>query len=131
VNWFIIAVKKYAVFSGRAQRSEYWFFVLFYLIIMFVLGAVDGLFGTLNMETGMGLLSGIFWLAMLLPCITVGVRRLHDTNHSGWWLLIGAIPLIGEIILLVFFVKDSDPGANRFGENPKRDGTPKLGTAMG
>lgn len=119
MNWFITALKKYAVFSGRSRRSEYWYFILFYLIIYIVLAFIDRVTGTFNAESGAGLLTGIFALALLIPSIAVSVRRLHDTDRSGWWLLIGFIPLIGAIVLIVFFVQDSGAGTNRFGPNPK------------
>jgi uncharacterized membrane protein YhaH (DUF805 family) len=102
--------QKYAVFSGRAIRSEYWFFVLFEILVLVALSIVDGLvFGT------PGLLSSIGSLALFLPALAVGVRRLHDIDKSGWWILIGLIPLVGPIVLIVFFVQQGTPGANRFG----------------
>lgn len=119
MSWFIAALKKYAVFSGRARRKEYWYFALFYLIIYVALSIVDRATGTFDVQSRVGLLSGIFVLAMLIPSLAVSVRRLHDTDRSGWWLLIGFIPLIGAIVLLVFFVLDSTPETNRFGHNPK------------
>lgn len=119
MNWFLTVLRKYAVFEGRARRREYWFFVLFYLLISIALSAVDMMLGTWNEEYGIGTLSGLFWLAVLVPSIAVGVRRLHDTGRSGWWLLIGFIPLIGAIVLIVFFLFDSQPGTNAYGPNPK------------
>jgi uncharacterized membrane protein YhaH (DUF805 family) len=119
MNWFLAVLKKYAVFSGRAQRAEYWYFVLFYLIIMMVLAFIDAMTGTFSEESGIGLLSGVFSLATLIPTLAVSVRRLHDTGRSGWWLLLSLIPLIGAIVLLVFFVQDSTEGDNAYGLNPK------------
>jgi uncharacterized membrane protein YhaH (DUF805 family) len=119
MNWFLAALKKYADFSGRAQRSEYWYFFLFYLLIYIALAIVDSLMGSLDENTGIGILTGIFTLAMLIPSISVGVRRLHDTDRSGWWMLIGLIPIIGGVVLLVFCVQDSQATDNRFGSNPK------------
>ena len=119
MNWYLEVLKKYAVFSGRARRKEYWFFVLFNLIISLVLTFIDSALGTLNEETGYGLLSGVYSLAVLIPSLAVAVRRLHDTGRTGWWLLIGLIPLIGLIVLLIFFVQDSKPGENEYGPNPK------------
>lgn len=119
MNWFITALKKYATFSGRSQRSEYWYFLLFYLIIYLVLAVVDGITGSFSAKSGIGLLTGLFSFAMLLPGLSVAVRRLHDTGRSGWWIFIGLIPLIGGIVLIVFLVQDSEAGANRFGGNPK------------
>jgi uncharacterized membrane protein YhaH (DUF805 family) len=119
MNWFIAALKNYAVFSGRSRRSEYWYFVLFYVIIYIVLAFVDGATGTYSARSGAGLFTTIFALGLLIPSLSVSVRRLHDTDRSGWWLLIGLIPLIGAIVLIVFFVQDSGEGTNRFGPNPK------------
>lgn len=119
MNWFLIALKKYADFSGRASRSEYWYFVLFYLLIAIGLTVIDGVTGTLDAKSGVGLLSGIFGLAMIVPSISVNVRRLHDINRSGWWLLLIFAVIIGWIVLLVFGAMDSQPGDNRFGTNPK------------
>lgn len=84
MDWYIKVLKKYAVFSGRARRKEYWFFVLFSIIISVVLSLIDGVIGTYNSGAGVGLLTGIYSLAILIPAIAVAVRRLHDTNRSGW-----------------------------------------------
>lgn len=119
MNWYLEVLKKYAVFSGRARRKEYWFFVLFNIIISIVLAVIDGVTGSFDPEAGMGLLGGIYTLAVLIPGIAVSVRRLHDTERSGWWLLIALVPLIGAIVLLVFMVQDSKPGQNQYGANPK------------
>ena len=119
MNWYLEVLKKYAVFSGRARRKEYWFFVLFNIIISIVLAVIDGVTGSFSPEAGMGLLGGIYTLAVLIPGIAVSVRRLHDTERSGWWLLIALVPLIGAIVLLVFMVQDSKPGQNQYGANPK------------
>ncbi|HXH71192.1 MAG TPA: DUF805 domain-containing protein [Mariprofundaceae bacterium] len=119
MNWYIEVLKKYAVFSGRAQRSEYWFFALFSIIISIVLGVVDGMLGTVNQQYGIGTLGLIYSLAVLIPSLAVTVRRLHDTDRSAWWLLILLIPLAGPIVLLVFMVLDSTAGDNRYGSNPK------------
>jgi len=119
MNWYIVALNKYAVFSGRARRKEYWYFALFNIVIAIVLAAIDAVTGSFNKEAGVGLLGGIYDLAILIPSIAVSVRRLHDTGRSGWWMFIGLIPLIGEIVLLVFTIQDSKPGRNQFGGNPK------------
>jgi uncharacterized membrane protein YhaH (DUF805 family) len=108
--------QKYAAFSGRARRSEYWYFVLFTVIVSFVASIIDSILGTRG--SGTGLVGAIASLALLLPGIGVGIRRLHDTGRSGWWLLIGLIPIVGAIVLLVFFVQDSQPD-NQYGANPK------------
>ena len=116
MNWYLDVLKKYAVFNGRARRKEYWMFFLFNIIIAVVLGFVEGLVG------GPGVVGALYGLAVLIPGIAVGVRRLHDTNRTGWWLLIGLIPLIGAIVLLIFFVQDSQAGENQYGPNPKAAG---------
>jgi uncharacterized membrane protein YhaH (DUF805 family) len=119
MNWYLEALKKYAVFDGRARRKEYWFFILFYIIFALALVFVDGMTGTYNEEYGVGVLSGFFILAMLIPNISVAVRRLHDTDRSGWWILISLIPLIGGIWFLVLMVLDGTPGQNQYGPDPK------------
>jgi uncharacterized membrane protein YhaH (DUF805 family) len=113
VNWYLAVLKNYAGFSGRARRTEYWMFFLVNLVIAVVLDIL-GLYA--RFFTIIGLLYG---LAVLIPSLAVGVRRLHDTGRSGWWLLIGLIPVIGTIILLVFFATDGEPGDNQYGPNPK------------
>ena len=125
---FVDAVKSfwsnYATFTGRSRRSEYWFIQLF-LLITNLLAAVIDLWlmdGDVEqfMANGGGGIVGLVWiLATVVPLLAVLIRRLHDTNRSGWWALIGLVPLAGFIILLVFTVTDSDVGANRFGESPK------------
>ncbi len=119
MSWYIEAFKKYAVFSGRSRRKEYWYFVLFNVIAAVVLSLIDMLLGTFSSSSNIGLLSGIYSLAVIIPTLALSVRRLHDTDRSGWWILIGLVPLIGSIVLLVFYVMDSTPGQNRFGPNPK------------
>ena len=119
MSWYLEALKKYVVFSGRARRKEYWFFFLFNLIIVFILGKVDSLIGSFDAETEIGLFSGIYMLAILLPIIAVTVRRLHDTDRSGWWVLFALVPVVGPVVLFVFMMLDSQAGENRFGSNPK------------
>jgi uncharacterized membrane protein YhaH (DUF805 family) len=118
VNWYLQVLQKYAVFSGRARRMEYWMFVLFNILISIGLGFIDGI-ASFRTGLGVGVLSGLYALVMIIPSIAVGVRRLHDTDRTGWWCLIGFVPFIGAIVLLIFFVLDSTPGSNRFGANPK------------
>lgn len=92
---------------------------MFNIIISLALGAIDGVTGTYSPEAGLGLLGGLYTLAVLLPSIAVTVRRLHDTGRSGWWFLIFLVPVIGAIVLLVFMVLDSKPGQNQYGENQR------------
>lgn len=127
MNWYREALRKYATFEGRARRKEYWFFVLFNFLAVVVLSVVDMMIGTFDEKAEIGLLSGVYLLAVLIPSIAVTVRRLHDTDRSGWWILLNFIPVIGSIVILVFAVLDSQPGGNRFGPNPK--GVIGAGTA--
>jgi uncharacterized membrane protein YhaH (DUF805 family) len=113
MNWYLDVLKKYAVFSGRARRTEYWMFLLVNLVIAFVLGIIEVMIGT------GGILAAIYSLAVLIPSIAVTVRRLHDTGRAGWWILIVLIPAIGAIVLLIFMVLDSQAGSNEYGPNPK------------
>ena len=117
--WYLKALTNYTEFGGRARRKEYWFFILFNILISIAFTIIDGVTGLYSIETGVGLFSGIYSLAILVPSIAVGVRRLHDTNRSGWWLLISFIPLIGAIILIVFLASDSNSEENQYGPNPK------------
>lgn len=115
MNWYLKALKKYAVFNGRARRAEYWTFFLFNFIISFVLGFIEGALGS------QGIIAFVYILACLIPGIAVSVRRLHDTDRSGWWLLISFVPIVGAIVLFVFMAQDSKPGQNRYGINPKEE----------
>ncbi len=119
MNLYLEVLRKYAEFGGRASRQEYWFFWLFNIVISAFFATIDFFTGTFNFATGVGLLSGIYSLGVLIPGIAVTIRRLHDTNRSGWWILIPLIPIIGGIVLFVFMVMDSTPGDNEYGPNPK------------
>jgi len=120
MHYFISVLKKYAVFSGRARRAEYWYFALFSTIISIVLAGIDVLIGSgSESTTNIGLLGGIYSLAILLPALGVSVRRLHDIGKSGWFILVSLIPLIGSIWLLILMIKDSTPQDNAYGPNPK------------
>ena len=101
MSWYLAVLKKYATFSGRARRKEYWMFVLFNIIFSIVATILDGVIGTRDPDTGYGIINGLYSLAVLLPSLAVVVRRLHDIGKSGWWLLIALIPIIGTIWLLV------------------------------
>lgn len=105
IGWLDV-MKKTLDFSSRARRKEYWMFFLVNMLIAFVLGFIDGL-----LNTG-GVLSNLFNLVILLPSIAVAIRRMHDTDHRGWWLL---VPIVGFVFLLL----DTKPGPNRFGPSPK------------
>ena len=119
MDYYLKVLKNYAVFDGRARRKEYWLFVLFNVLVVIVLSIVDHLLGTYDKETEAGLIGSIYSLAVIIPSIAVSIRRLHDTDKSGWWLLLHLIPLFGSLVLLIFFILDSQKETNRFGINPK------------
>jgi uncharacterized membrane protein YhaH (DUF805 family) len=118
MNWYIQVLKKYAVFSGRARRKEYWMFFLFNIIFAAIASILDGIIGTRG-ESGIGVIHAIYSLFVLIPGLAVTVRRLHDTDRSGWWIFIVLIPVICAIWLLVLMIIDGTPGGNKYGPNPK------------
>jgi uncharacterized membrane protein YhaH (DUF805 family) len=117
--------RKYFDFNGRARRSEYWLFVLFMAIVVMVLealAAVAAISGASNLgppQHAVILATSAFFLVTMIPLLALKFRRLHDTNRSAWWLLIGLAPLLGALVLLVFLLLDGTPGENRFGPDPK------------
>lgn len=119
MSWYLAVWKKYAVFAGRARRKEYWYFALFNVLIVIALGIIDSVTGTFSPQGHVGLLSGLYCLAVLIPALAVSVRRLHDTNRSGWWLLLALVPLAGAVVLLVFYAQGSKAGENEHGPHPK------------
>ena len=110
-------LQKYADFSGRARRSEFWYFVLWNALVSIVASLIDAVLGT-RWGSGSGLVETLAGLALLLPTLAVGARRLHDISRSGWWLLFGLVPCAGVIVLVVFFVLDSHPD-NTYGPSPR------------
>lgn len=137
MNWYVKVLSQYVGFHGRARRREFWMFVLVTAIVAVVLGLVDVLLGTdaaigardgarIGIFNGLfvfpsstGLISGIYVLATFLPSLAVLVRRLHDRDHTGWWVLILLVPVIGFIVMLVFTASDTRPGPNRYGADPR------------
>tara|TARA_B100002049_G_scaffold184374_1_gene141386 strand:+ start:8067 stop:8408 length:342 start_codon:yes stop_codon:yes gene_type:complete len=111
MNYFLDGVKRYVDFSGRARRKEFWMYFLFYTIFYFVAAIIEEL-------TGNPFITVIYALVLLLPTLSIGARRLHDIGRTGWWQLLNIIPLVGFIVLIVFFVQDSKPD-NKYGANPK------------
>ena len=129
MNYYLSVLKNYATFTGRARRSEYWYFVLFNMIFSIVALIIDYFLGTtINIEQSngysslsihIGYINLLYGLAMFLPGLAVLVRRLHDVGKSGWFIFICLIPLVGAIWLLVLLCTDSKSGSNQFGPNPK------------
>jgi len=113
--------EKYFTLDGRASRSEYWFFWLFYFIATIAFGILDQ---NLFPAAALGPLSVFFALGTFIPLFTAGIRRLHDRDLSGWWMLIVLVPVIGSLCLLVIYVLPGTDGPNRFGPNPRGDGGP-------
>jgi len=118
--WKKAILENYANFSGRARRAEYWWTTLINFVISIVLSILAGILGDLGAI--ISIISLLFSLAIIIPGIAMAIRRLHDTGRSGWWLLIGLIPLIGFIVLIVFMASDSHRGANQYGPSPKYGG---------
>jgi len=125
-RYFLDTIKnRYAQFDGRASRSEFWYFALFYFIMDVIAAIIDAfvlnpIMGTTPDQAAQGgILQMIFALGLLIPSIALGIRRLHDIGKSGWWYLLVLIPIIGWLALLYFYILDSQPGSNQYGENPK------------
>lgn len=119
MKWYLQVLKKYADFTGRARRKEYWMFTLFNLIFLIVAAILDNILGTTPEGSPYGLFYILYALAMLIPSLAVAVRRLHDVGKSGWMYLIFLIPIIGGIWLLVLFVTDGNKEENQYGADPK------------
>jgi len=113
VDWYLGVLKKYAEFTGRARRTEFWMFLLISFGISIALNVLEMIVG------GPGILGMLYGLAVIVPSLAVGARRLHDTNRSGWWQLIGLVPIVGLIVLIVFCAQEGNKGANPFGADPK------------
>lgn len=112
MEWYVKVWKDYAVFRGRAHRTEYWMFVLYNFMVTVILVLLDAIAGHTDV------LEFLYALAIAIPSSAVAMRRLHDTGRSGWWLWIGLIPIIGQLILLVFLVQEGTSGGNEYGPDP-------------
>jgi len=120
-EWYMMPWRKFAVFSGRARRREYWTFALVHFIpgMILTLGTLAGDRGVRELCT---LVSAVLVLATIVPNLAVSVRRLHDTGRSGWFLLVGLLPFVGGIILILLMALDGEPNENRYGPDPKTNG---------
>ncbi|MFV0574704.1 MAG: DUF805 domain-containing protein [Vibrio sp.] len=114
MQYYLLALKNYANFKGRTTRKEFWMFALFSMLAVIIMVFLDAMLGTVNPESGVGILTSIYSLLTLIPNISITVRRLHDTNRSGWFYLLIIIPLIGALALLIFTVLPSKDEGNRF-----------------
>jgi uncharacterized membrane protein YhaH (DUF805 family) len=121
LQWYKkVVLENYANFDGRARRSEYWYFVLFNMVFAISAMILDSVIGLNFDPLPYGWLYLLYVLAVFIPGLAVGVRRLHDINKSGWFMLIAFVPLIGGIWLLVLFCTEGTPGINSYGDNPKQ-----------
>ena len=122
MNYYLLALKSYGIFSGRSRRAEFWYFILVHVIFMIITIALDFAFDlTSKGEEGElpGLITSIYAILTLTPQLAVSIRRLHDTGRSGWWIVL-AFTIIGAPILIWWYTKDSQAGNNKFGANPKQ-----------
>jgi uncharacterized membrane protein YhaH (DUF805 family) len=127
LDWALMPLKRYADFSGRSRRKEYWFFALGVFVVAILLSIIEGMAGLSGMVAGAyGPLTAIFFLAIIVPAIAVQVRRFHDQDKSGWWVLIGLVPLIGGLVVLVFMFLEGTKGPNRFGPDPKDEASTEV-----
>ena len=126
---FMTAVRtcftKYVGFSGRARRSEYWYCALFTFLVGIVTSIIDAVLGTDFDDSTGGLVNSLGSLVLFLPSLAVAVRRLHDIGRSGWWFLLVLIPILGWIVLLVWFCTDTKRGDNEYGPDPKYGPSPE------
>ena len=114
--------QRYADFSGRSRRAEYWNFVLYQFLLLLPVLLLVGIGAAMESDFIVGLAGVVYFvvaLGLVIPGLAAAVRRLHDTGRSGWWYLIGIIPVVGSIVILVFLVSDSEPHTNKWGPNPK------------
>ena len=121
MKWYFQVLSKYAVFAGRARRKEYWMFNLVHGVIIFVLKGSELLIGRFAPIGPITLVEALYVLATFVPLVAVSVRRLHDTNRSGWWFLLFLVPLVNLVLFFWFMTQDSQPAENRFGPNPKAE----------
>lgn len=138
LEWMMLPYRRYAAFSGRSRRREYWLFVLFYFLVSAVVSAVFGKpvsqSGPFGFHYGIWLeqgspgywVSSVFSVLSLIPSLAVQVRRLHDIDRSGWWMLAWFVPLLGWVVMLVFLCLDGTAGANRYGNDPKGRGVVEV-----
>lgn len=126
IKWYMKALRNYAGFEGRSVRSEFWYFVLGNFILGLIASFVDLALGTDNIgDVQIGLVGSLLSLALLIPGWAVGCRRLHDIGRSGWWQLIGLIPIVGWILVIVWWATDGERGPNRYGPDPRNEERPE------
>lgn len=124
MDWMLMPFRRFADFSGRSRRKEYWMFTLLNLIVGFVLGLIGGILGGSSEGGSMmgSAIIGLYMLIVIVPSIAVTVRRFHDQDKSGWFVLLAFIPFVGSLIVLVFMCLEGTRGSNRFGDDPKAGG---------
>lgn len=127
MEWMLMPLKRYADFSGRSRRKEYWMFTLLNIVVLTVLMVLVGVGGGVGGQNGTSVLSGaalalvcIYALAMVVPSLAVQVRRFHDQGKSGWYVLLGLIPYLGGVVVMVFMFMEGTHGPNPYGPDPKQ-----------
>jgi uncharacterized membrane protein YhaH (DUF805 family) len=121
MEWALLPLRKYSVTSGRSRRKEYWFFTLLMIAVSIIADVIDTVLGLKYIFSGyFGPVGFLAALAFVIPSFTVGIRRLHDIDRTGWWILLSFVPFIGWLVLLYLFVLDGTRGPNRYGEDPKQ-----------
>ncbi|WP_426575517.1 DUF805 domain-containing protein (plasmid) [Xenorhabdus stockiae] len=115
MHWYLNVLKNYACFRGRAQRKDFWYFILFQILAVLIISYLERLFAVANPEIYMGWFSAIYLLLTFLPALAVSARRLHDINCSAWWLLLHLIPFVGTVILLILATLKGSAGSNKYG----------------
>ena len=127
LDWALMPLRRYADFSGRSRRKEYWSYLLGVVVIAIIIGIIEGAAGLSGMVGGIyGPLTALFFLGIIVPSIAVQIRRFHDQDKSGWFVLIGLIPILGGLIVLVFMFLEGTKGPNRFGPDPKDEAATEV-----
>lgn len=116
MKWMFLPLKRIADFRGRSRRREFWMFTLFEVAVICATGFVDRALGDTN---GEGIIGPLVVLAFMVPSVMVSIRRLHDTDRSGWWIWVSLVPVLGSLALLALFCTEGTGGTNRYGEDPK------------
>jgi uncharacterized membrane protein YhaH (DUF805 family) len=122
IDSYLGVMRNYVTFSGRIARSDYWWYVLAYFILLVIGGIIDGVLGFNWDEGSTGPVAGLVSLVHILPSLAAGFRRLHDIGRTAWWYLIILVPLVGMIVLFVFHVQRGERGPNVYGPDPLEPG---------
>lgn len=122
MEWYLGPLRKFATFTGRARRKEYWLFILLNYVVLFVLAVIDNILGTTMQDLPYGFITLLYSLVLMIPLLALNVRRMHDLGKSGWWLFITLVPFVGGIWYFVLTVTAGEKGDNQYGPDPKAAG---------